>query len=338
MYTEEDLNLAVQQDIFTASSVAEFRALVSSSKNSPAVDEENFRLIGGFNDIFIVIACALLLFSSAWALKGTNESLAVLVFTALSWGLAEFFVRKRKMALPAIFLLVTFIAGTFMFSLTLFHKPDALPLLISSALSVIAAYFHWKRFNVPITIAVGTTAAVSFLLFLALVIFPELKEWLQLILFCCGVITFLFAMYWDSADTTRTTRKSDVAFWLHLLSAPLIIHPVFYNLGILEGNDNISSMVIVIALYLLMTAISIAVDRRAFMVSSLVYVMYALSTVVESFGGVGYSFAVTGIIMGASLLLLSAYWHNARATLLNIMPNSLLQYLPEIKLDKTGKI
>ncbi|MCP3926277.1 MAG: hypothetical protein GY714_27240 [Desulfobacterales bacterium] len=30
-----------------------------SVKNAPAIDEENFRLISGFNDIFIVISCLL---------------------------------------------------------------------------------------------------------------------------------------------------------------------------------------------------------------------------------------------------------------------------------------
>ena len=62
MYSEEDLDLAVKQGVFTATSVEEFRELVASSKQTSVVDEENFRLVGGFNDIFIVIACALLPF------------------------------------------------------------------------------------------------------------------------------------------------------------------------------------------------------------------------------------------------------------------------------------
>jgi hypothetical protein len=39
------------------------------SKNTNQVDEENFKLIGSFNDIFVVIACLLLLFSSGWVLN-----------------------------------------------------------------------------------------------------------------------------------------------------------------------------------------------------------------------------------------------------------------------------
>ena len=63
MYSDEDLNTAVTEGIFSESAVEAFRDQVASVHGVPAVDEENFKLIGGFNDIFIVIACGLLLFS-----------------------------------------------------------------------------------------------------------------------------------------------------------------------------------------------------------------------------------------------------------------------------------
>lgn len=64
-----------------------------------------------------------------------------------------------------------------------------------------------------------------------------------------------------------------------------------------------------------MTSISIVVDRRAFMVSSLIYVLYAISNILEAYGVVGYSFAVTGVCIGAALLLLPAFWHPVRGKL-----------------------
>lgn len=332
MYTDEDLDIAVDKGIFTAKSVEEFRSLQSSSKNSPSVDEENFRLIGGFNDIFIVIACLLLLFSSLWVLKKVDPSLGYFVFTVLSWGLSEFFVRKRKMALPAIVLLLSFLGGVFELSMSLLTPfLSDVSLLFAAAIVAIAAYFHWLRFNVPITIAVGALAGVVVLVLVTMSIFPSTKEWFSTMLFVCGIMVFLFAMYWDSSDISRTTRRSDVAFWLHLLSAPLIIHSVFSSLGILNGEENLGSMAIVIVLYLLMTSISIAIDRRAFMVSSLIYVLYALSSLIETYGGVGYSFALTGILIGSSLLLLSAYWHRVRANLVSNLPTQIRNHIPKIK-------
>jgi len=330
MYTDEDLEFAVEKGIFTKESVTEFRTHLSSLKNIPAVDEENFRLITGFNDIFVVIACSLLLFSSLWALRGFSETLALLIFPILAWVLAEFFVLKRKMALPAIVLLLFFVGGVFALGLNLFQSLADTTAMLATALSVAAAYLHWQRFKVPITIAAGTAAAIGFLVTSTLTIYPALKEWALSIIFICGVITFMFAMYWDASDRTRTTRRSDVAFWLHLLSAPLIVHPVFSSLGILDGRESLSSMAVVIILYLIMTIISIVVDRRAFMVSSLIYVLYALSNILKLYGVVGYSFAVTGVCIGAALLILSAFWQPTRTALITVLPSSIKKYVPKV--------
>ena len=96
MYTDEDLELAVDKGIFTEASVSDFRKQLALSKNTSAVDEENFRLISGFNDIFVVIACMLLLFSSFAAFRAVDNLLSLVMFPVLSWFLAEFFVRKGK--------------------------------------------------------------------------------------------------------------------------------------------------------------------------------------------------------------------------------------------------
>ncbi|MEL0614187.1 hypothetical protein [Marinomonas arenicola] len=335
MYTDEDLNYAVEKGVFTDTAVTEFRSLLAEEKQTVAVDEENFRLVGGFNDIFVVIACSLLLFSSVWVVRPSSNTLAMLVFAALSWGLAEFFVRKRKMALPAIVLLLSFMGGVFW---CVFSISSSIPSfsvqaasLFAAAVTTVSAYLHWRRFRVPITVAVGTGALFVSVLSLVLVMFPAAKSGLMMVLFLCGVAAFLLAMYWDASDTQRITRRSDVAFWLHLLSAPLIIHPIFSNLGILNGNESLLSMLVVVFLYLLMTSISIAVDRRAFMVSSLIYVLYAVSAIIESYGGIGYSFALTGVLIGGGLLLLSAKWHFMRAQLLRVLPSAIQRHLPNVK-------
>ena len=61
---------------------------------------------------------------------------------------------------------------------------------------------------------------------------------LGLVLFL-GVGIFLFAMWWDSSDRARLTRRADVAFWLHLLAAPMIVHPIFTLLGLNNGTANL---------------------------------------------------------------------------------------------------
>ena len=331
MYTDEELNLAVKKGIFSEESVSAFREYVATSKNTPRVDEETFKLIGGFNDIFVVIACSLLLFSSWWVLSESNKSLGLLIFTALSWFLSEVFVRKRKMALPAIGLLLSFVGGVFAFLVSLFPNPNEWIVVLGAFLSAIAAYLHWLRFKVPITVAAGAAASVATLLALLASVFPALEDLMLLAVFICGIAVFFLAMYWDASDLERTTRKSDVAFWLHLLAAPLVIHPVFYTLGILGGDESLLNMLVVLVLYLLMTFVSIVVDRRAFMVSSLAYVIYALSSLIQNYGGVGYSFALTGVFMGSALLLLSAWWHPVRGLIVVRLPELISRYVPSTK-------
>ncbi len=331
MYTDEDLSHGVEKGIFTEASVQNFRALMASVNNTSSVDEENFRLIGGFNDIFIVIACSLLLFSLRWVVDLVSASLALLVFSVAAWGLAEHFVNKRRMALPAIALLLYFVGGIFtftLFSMNAFSPYQGLAPVIAAGVTAVAAYIHWCRFQVPITVAAACVAILGFAISILLSMFPDAEASMLVIMFIGGGLVFVFAMVWDSSDLTRTTRRSDVAFWLHLLSAPLIIHPVFSSLGILDGADSLLNMLAVIALYVLMTALSLAVDRRAFMVSSLIYVLYAVSNLIESFGGVGYSFAVTGVIMGGALLLLSAYWHSTRQAIVSRLPAVIQTKLP----------
>ncbi len=332
MYTDEDLSHGVEQGIFSESSVQDFRALMANLKHTDSVDEENFRLIGGFNDIFIVIACSLLLFSLRWVVDLFNSSLALLVFVGVAWGLAEHFVNKRKMALPAIALLLYFVGGVFTLVLTasmpLFGDESRFAPVLASAVTAAAAYIHWRRFQVPITVAAACVAALALAISILLSVVTDAINFMMGIMFVGGALVFTFAMKWDSSDLQRTTRRSDVAFWLHLLSAPLMIHPVFSSLGILEGSDSLLNMLVVVALYIVMTTLSLAVDRRAFMVSSLVYVIYAVSSLVEKFGGIGYSFAVTGVVMGAALLLLSAYWHSARQAIVSRLPAVIQNQLP----------
>ena len=331
MYADEDLELAVKQGVFSDASVTAFRDLLSQSTSSPAVDEENFKLIGGFNDIFIVIACGLLLFSSFSVLEAVSNGVGYLVFLLLSWALAEFFVLKRKMALPAIMLLLAFVGGVIGLSDSMLSVTSELGAILAATLSALAAYLHWRRFSVPITVAVATAAAVG--LFIAIIqsVFPDIESGLPPVLFVCGLLVFAFAMSWDAADTARISYRSDVAFWLHLLAAPLIIHPVFTSLDILNGEEGLLSMALVTLLYLLLTFVSICIDRRVLMVSSLIYVIYALSGLIDRYGVVGSSFAYTGVFMGAMLLLLSAYWHRVRVHLVTYLPSSIKVYLPEVK-------
>ena len=331
MYTDEDLTQAVDKGIFSQDAVQTFRKYVADSRNTSSIDEENFRLLTGFNDIFVVIASGLLLVSIAWLGGKFSPFLGAILFAAISWLLAEFFVLKRRMALPAIGLLLTFLGGVFAAPIAFNENPSEINFIVSGVLTAIAARLHWNRFMVPITVAAGTAATLACLFGVAINIYPDMEFYYLPYLFVAGILCFGLAMYWDASDRTRQTRYSDVAFWLHLLSAPLIVHPIFTSLGILQGVESLYSSILVVALYILLALISIAVDRRAIMVSALIYVIYAFSGLLKTYGFVSYSFAITGICIGSSLLLLSAYWQSSREKVLKAVPSSLQSYLPLLR-------
>ena len=358
MYSQQELDEAVASGVITAAAAEALRAHVESQRSSVIADEEQFRLLTGFNDIFVSIAAVILLFAVGWIGQSIGASigltidsdgpslLAPLAVAATSWGLALFFTAKRRMALPSILLLLAFIGGTFAtvgFGLVSAIGPDAfdnspqlggLVAAVAGIVAAAAAWLHWRTFRVPITIAAGTAAASAMVVGLLVAALGErLENSRDLILaltLMLGVGVFLFAMWWDSSDRARLTRRSDVAFWLHLLAAPMIIHPVFTLLGLNDGNATIGEGLVVILLYVVIGITALAIDRRALLVSALAYVLFALTQLFKQFGAVELNVALTALVIGSALLLLSAFWHQARRAIVIRLPEALREKLPMV--------
>ena len=68
--------------------------------------------------------------------------------------------------------------------------------------------------------------------------------------------------------------------------------------------------------------------RRALMVSALAYVLYAMNAFFRGTGDLTISLALSALIAGAALLLLSAYWRAARRGVLALSPARLRARLP----------
>ena len=356
MYSQQELDDAVASGVITAEAAAALRAHIEGQRATAIPDEEQFRLITGFNDIFVSIAAAILLFAVGWIGQSIGQStgltidhrgptfVAPLFVTATAWALALYFTARRRMALPSILLLLAFVGGVFatsLFALILGVGPDNVdgnPKLggtlaaISAAIAGGAAWLHWRRFHVPITVAAGAASVAGIVVGLLIAALGQNAEQaknviLGLVLFL-GVGIFLFAMWWDSSDRARLTRRSDVAFWLHLLAAPMIVHPIFTLLGLNNGSATLSEGLVVIALYVALGLTALAVDRRALLVSALAYVLWALADLFKRFGAVELNIALTALVIGSALLLLSAFWHQARGAIVRPLPEGLREKLP----------
>jgi hypothetical protein len=372
MYSETELAGAVKAGILDPATLDALRTHIAAQRGEASTaDDEQVRLVTGFNDIFVTIACALVIFAAGSV--GKSIALGSLLIAVASWAMAEMFTRKRRMALPSIVLLLAFVIGLGTFAgalvqgqfvphdvvhslgvqtyhdsaqgytagqdqITHYTTQELYPwqqALIGAAGALVAglgAFAHWRRFHVPITVA----ALVAALVLLALsgvaaatVSQLESNAFIAPAALLCGLGVFAFAMRWDLSDPTRVTIKADIAFWLHLLAAPLIAHPLFYWMGVTNGNSiTIATAVGVVALYLVFGAVALAVDRRALLVSALAYVLIALTQLFKAAGHVQESVALTALVIGSALLALSAFWGAIRKGLLLRLPDGLAGHLP----------
>ena len=245
------------------------------------------------------------------------------------------------MALPSIVLLLTFVGGVFgsvcEWAMDADADLDAIvdislrEVALAAAIAAVAAWIHWRRFRVPITVAAGAAAVVGVLIALTGIANPDNGTlWTRLVMFLSGVGVFALAMRWDLSDLARRTRRSDVAFWLHLLAAPLIVNPVF-SLASSDGPmGEVMSAIIVMVVYAIMGVIALTIDRRALLVSALAFLLAAINSLIQQVGALSLHTALTALIIGIALLALSAFWQRARVTIVSRLPTAWRARLPAV--------
>jgi hypothetical protein len=307
-------------DRSAADSLAEFLVQNRTAASDP--DEERLRLITGFNDIFVTIGIGLFLGALGYLLSSYGGLVSSSSQAIAAWGLAEVFTKRKRMALPSIVLLVVFVvssagAVSFLFS----PYPTSSTFLDDSGLydigmpnisygltAVAASVLHWLRFHVPITIA-------AFAAGLALVAVATIE------------MLFALAMKFDMSDRNRTTQRTDIAFWLHLLAAPLIVHSVVRPL-LAESVLNTGAAIAILSLFAVLSFVALAVDRRALLVSSLLYLGYASSQILTWSGVAFKNLGFSVLIVGGTVLVLSVAWQPLRRVVLSILPPNIRNLVP----------
>jgi hypothetical protein len=151
-----------------------------------------------------------------------------------------------------------------------------------------------------------------------------------------GILLFLAGVGFDARDPTRTSRLSDNGFWLHFAAAPLILNGAFGLIGQLFGSpDGLPSSgaliasasqggamatthaAITLAVVIVLGIISLLINRRVLIVSTLITTGVAIAILMNAAGlGAGALAASTLIVLGAFVLILGASWHSARRVLL----------------------
>jgi len=346
---------AVKRGILTetqAGALAELAAELADPQD-PAYygEEEAIRFVSGFGDIFVTIGILLFLGSAAALLAAlVGTAAAMLGCAVFAWALAEYFTRRRHMALPSIVLLVAFALASFFLLMAvggaLFgdYTDPVLQLwygysfIFAGLVTAGLVALHFWRFQVPITAAAGVAAVWIAVFFTVSALVRESFEALvQPLTMFFGLATFAIAMWFDLSDKQRVTNRSAIAFWLHLLAAPLIVHSLAFSTsagraffeGVAPETVSTGSALTLLAGFLLLGLIAVLVDRRALLVSGMTYAGYAFGTLIFNSGFGDITTPLTLFVLGAFVLILSAGWRPLRHWLIGFLPPNARSALPE---------
>ncbi len=335
MIASEVLSKGVEQGIITAEQAERLRALESVREplELPASpDDEQLRFISGFSDIFVTIGLAMFLGAIGYFTLSAGGRIGMWVAIAVTaWLLAEFFTRLRRMALPSIVLLIVFAVAVFVGASSFLGADLVRPTRVYPP-SLMGNLFGLDR-EQPTALAAAALLTVLLTAVhygLAAQLSPVAHNAVILI---CGLAIFVLAMRFDIADPERLTRRTDIAFWLHLLAAPLIVHSLIQGL-VTEGSKlNPGSAVAIMAVFLALSFVAVVIDRRAMLVSGLSYAGIAFWTLIRQAGFSDMTTPLTILALGTFVLLLSAGWRPLRAGILYVVPPVLARRLPQTNLS-----
>ncbi|MBL4645755.1 MAG: hypothetical protein JKY99_04780 [Rhizobiales bacterium] len=347
--------------------------------NAAAIDREPFRLTGGFNDIFVTIGIVLLLTGAAVTMHAIYDGPNLYKFAGMGvliWLLAEYISRVKHMKLPSTVLALGFLFcvnailqiwldGQYNFAepdnvlsaLVLLDQGQSAGLITFSTNLGIAVLYFW-RFRVPVEAAIMAVAATGLVTVGASELFMDevargqvkisdlsdmimLMEKLLVLPLICGLLIFATGIYLDFRDRNRLSTMSDSAFWLHLISAPMIIHPLFIlssgaEIGVLAIEPELLASVGLALIMTIVVLISLAIDRRALLIPTLAYLtglgVYWIFETGANTSGIP-PFALILLAAGILVIIFGVGWQRIRAaTILKILPASWVAALPPVRI------
>lgn len=272
------------------------------SKKTTGNSGEQLKFIRSFGDVFITLGVILLAYTSHLLVENTTHQVIAIVGFIL---LAEWLIAHRRLVLPGIAILLSILyfinvlvdAGAYSY-----QSLDVLLMGLSSLLFYI-------RYKMPFSLY--PVALVCIYLAIELSGLNIIEH--PYIFILLGLAVFAVAMWYDSRDTQRLTSLSDNGFWLHLLAAPLIVHGVMVSLFLSKNVGSQTNSLYILLLFILFFFIALFVDRRAILVSSFFYALYAVFKFsYQQF--IQVDNLTLFILMGIGLFVIffGTYWYSVR--------------------------
>jgi hypothetical protein len=283
-----------------------------------------------------------------------------LAAAAITWAMAELLVARRRLVLPGMLLVCFFAAfialaspvdfwlatgswdlptlqtwfttprSSFGGPAMIFDNARSLYAVVGAA----AAIVFYARFGLPFALLVVAALLVGAVLAETHRVWPNPGRLTEArVLLGCGGAVFVAAMGFDFSDRERLTRRADCAFWLHLLAAPLIVHSLITLLTPDVYNMTTPLSLQIAAIFAVLAIVAIAIDRRALLVSALIYIGVVIAYGIrEAFGAQvdtgPFVLFTTLLALGAVVLIIGVGWQPLRRALMAAFPSVLARRLP----------
>ena len=339
------IDAAVAQGIL---SPEQHRRMTALAEGKPlATPDERFRIMHGFSEVFISIGLIMLLGAWAGLLKVAlgNPAVAMIAGGGTAWFLAHYFTFKRRTLLPAILccLYASSYIGQALIYIWTNHADISLWNLKTQGLSLV-------QFEVPFigSFLVLAAAALRFripflmlplgILFTLIVTlgvkFGDNTISYRIVLGLCGLSLLGVALSLDLKDPERLKRTSDFAFWAYVVGSPLTVHPLFLTLFFQTIERHQQPFMIVVIMILISGIISVGallINRRALILSTLIYVTSSLGYLFHKLLLVNTATAIlfTTFVVGLYVVGLGTCWMKARRLLMtNLTQRSWFSKLP----------
>ncbi len=308
----------------------------------PSEESEAPRFIRGFHDILITVGIVV-------ALVGLGSLATIYALIPAVILLAEILVKRQRLALPAFALTVAFVIAVVwivMMNFGGYEENGTVTQLMTIYAACAAALvpFYW-RYRIPVSLAALILSAIGLGFFVTMQLTGNgslqataTTRFAAIIGFVFSVAAFAVAMWFDVRDRLRVTRRSDVAFWLHLGAAPTLLNSALALVlwksepgSFWLQNLDAGQAVLAVALIILFMTIGIVIDRRAFVTAGILSLGYAISTLVK---GVNLEtsnlFAISALAVGIIVLTIGTGWLPIRAKIINALPAAIRNLVPPV--------
>lgn len=317
---------------------------------SPVEESEAPRFLRGFHDILITIGIII-------GLVGVGGLASVYAVIPAAIVLAEILVRRQRLALPAVTLTIALVIAAAMGTIPIWDElpppyEDWIPVGILATIAVFGLLVYW-RYRVPLALAGGLvtlfatavygTALATRWLSGNPAFFETRPTVLVGFLGLFAILVFGTALRFDIGDRHRVTRRSDVAFWIHLAAAPAILYTIMAQIylgnsdGWFSTDTSVWQAAAIVGAVVVLMLLGIILDRRAFVTSGLLSFGYAFRVLLTEGGFARLAGStdtlvfLTFLAIGVVVLSLGIGWQPLRRIIVYSLPASLRDVVPPVR-------